>query len=342
LLERPGLEIVKVMAEGRAIQSGNAIDASWRINYSSMAKAGCAARLNDDALFDVVVRIAQWLAGKGVAPAPKTLVYVVTTAPLFSPKLGGTSLPLTLPSSDPAVIDPAVRLADEPRPDAAREARVISQGEPYPGEDVAVLRLIEGVNSVDADRLICLPLGDSDDPPRGTRVIEFGFPGVALMPGLVRDDEHPQVIAQVGLLTQRVATSRGWTALYTTAPVNHGQSGGPVVAPWGRAIGLVDYGSTNDNLAVPINVAKKYLRMAGVDAKPGPLTQHWLSGQDYVEKGDYEDALREFEIVNGDRPENEPRGFPGTMYRPGHVTSHHPGNQYVVEAIQKCLKKLGH
>jgi hypothetical protein len=42
---------------------------------------------------------------------------------------------------------------------------------------------------------------------------------------------------------------------------------------------------------------------AKIQPDAGPLTSHWLTGQDYYSRGEYNQAMQEFEMVNGTRPD---------------------------------------
>ncbi|HLV80467.1 MAG TPA: serine protease [Chthonomonadaceae bacterium] len=168
-------------------------------------------------------------------------------------------------------------------------------GTVFPGEDVAVIK---------ADlpnRLICLPLGDSDLVQPGTAVNAMGFPGSAIMEGAMTEDAGYRVITHEGQVDARLPMTGGWEGFHLTAEINHGDSGGPVLDATGHVIGLNVAGNQEQgpaqNIAIPINLAKKYLAQAGVKLDPGPVTQHWILGQQRFAAKDYRGALDEFEKV---------------------------------------------
>lgn len=205
----------------------------------------------------------------------------------------------------------------------ATEADVLQVGQIYPGEDVAVLRTKTALD------LVCLRLGDAGplELPDGSHIIAFGFPSAADLPGLAKDKAHPQVISHGGEMLRRVSTSQGWEALFITAAVSNGDSGGPVLDNFGRVVGLTVFGSTStsgNNLAVSVSLAKKYLQLAKVQADPGKTTERWERGLRYYFDKDYANALKEFDAINGKN-----------QFLLGR------GNEYVEQAIANCRSALG-
>jgi hypothetical protein len=238
----------------------------------------------------------------------------------------------------------------------ATQADILQVGERFPGEDVAVLKTKTPL------QLISLPLGSSAplDLPQGADVTAFGFPGATYeFGGLKEDQKHPRVIPHSGQMVQRIATEKNWEALYVTMNVSPGDSGGPVVDAYGRVVGLNDAGNphwSGNNVAVPIDVAKKYLDKAGVQAAAGRLTEHWTKGQLYYWQKDYARARREFEFVNGTGPDPDRESWWSvlTAKLPGRRGNSRPdwapaelftpvgrGNEYVKQAIENCNLKLG-
>jgi hypothetical protein len=229
-------------------------------------------------------------------------------------------------------------------------------GEEFPGKDVAVLqafhprwvpfdaitgrRVLHDSDSDLApkkleDMLICLPLGDSDDVLDGASVQALGFPGDAYVEGAMREEAAYRVSCRNGHISQRKPMNKGWEAFEMTADINHGDSGGPVIDNSGRVIALnVALCSENlpgHKLAVPINVAKEFLKKAGITPDPGPLSQHWENGLRLFDQGRWQEARHQFEDVS--RYQSPPLLFWSTL---GDCEA----SPYVFEMIGRCDKNL--
>ena len=200
-------------------------------------------------------------------------------------------------------------------------AKVLATGQTLPGRDVAVLKiepelvfydfLRSGLPSsrakssahVDAqDRLICLSLGDSDAVLDGARIQAMGFPGSAFDPVGMSPEAEFRVSSQPGHISTTKPMQGGWRALEMTSYIHHGNSGGPVLDQQGNVIGLnvgVATPGARLTLAVPINVAKEFLKQAGIQPDPGPLTRQWVEGMQLFGSGRYTEAYVKFlDVVN--------------------------------------------
>src|SRR5262249_44628817 len=134
------------------------------------------------------------------------------------------------------------------------------------------------------------------------------------------------------------------------AAISEGDSGGPIVDRYGRVVALNDAGNVaraENNVAVPINLVKKYVEQAKVEAAPGRLTDHWMKGQQYFQRKEYAKALAEFEIVNRTRPDSDSAHSPSLIERISRIGKPAlptpqlgPGNDYVEQAIQICKRAL--
>ena len=175
-------------------------------------------------------------------------------------------------------------------------ADVIAPGEVFPGKDVAVLR----VNA--PDQLICLPMGDSDAVQPSTPVYAMGYPAAAVIKPAMTDEAQYRVIAHEGQIDQKMPMTGGWEAFHFTAEINHGDSGGPVLNNEGQVIAITVAGNMEkapaQNIAIPINIAKEYLANARVKPNGGPVSEHWLRGQQLFARKNYARALQEFQEVD--------------------------------------------
>ena len=153
-------------------------------------------------------------------------------------------------------------LADSPR---AFEATLVGSD---PQVDLAVL-------FVNRSELPYLPLGDADALRMGDQVTVLGFPGgsnVAL-------EGSPELeIPGVSLSSGVVSAFRGgdalgtrWPVRYiqTSAPLNPGQSGGPMLDADGYVVGVVNAKAAKNEgvgFAIPINVVRRFLELQGLDS----------------------------------------------------------------------------
>lgn len=134
-----------------------------------------------------------------------------------------------------------------------------------PVSDVAVLQL-HSTGKVFAS----VKLGDSSDLHVGQRALVVGSPfglGFTLTTGII-SSIGPATGTTVGAGLQRM--------IQTTAPVNPGNSGGPLVDSQGRVIGITTatlIGAQNIGFAIPINVAKAVLEEL---KSTGRIERAWL------------------------------------------------------------------
>ena len=133
-----------------------------------------------------------------------------------------------------------------------------------PELDLAVLSIVGG-------ELPYLALGDSEAVAQGDAVQVYGFPfgrqvevGQANLPDIV-----PLVSASRGSVAAARTDASGGTAyLQTTATVNPGNSGGPVLDEDGYVLGVVRLklrDSDGIGFAIPVNAVKDFLTLNGYD-----------------------------------------------------------------------------
>lgn len=188
----------------------------------------------------------------------------------------------------------------QPKP-ITLDTRVLAKGVPYPGKDVAVLQVVPGADFNPQDRLICLPLGDSDRVLPGDAIEAMGFPGVAFDPETMARSAAFRVATRPGQISQSKEMKGGWEGFEMTANINHGDSGGPVVYSDGTVIGINVAGENAQavgfNVAVPINLAKELLKQAGITPDPGPLTGQWVHALQLFSDRRWADAEHEFDAI---------------------------------------------
>ncbi len=237
-------------------------------------------------------------------------------------------------------------------------ATVLALGEPMPGKDVAVLkvtfapeeqaRLVKisrerklppgtleaWLSDIQGDRLICLPLGNSEDVLPQDRVQALGLPANAFNADAMEAEARFRVSSRGGQFSQSKRMKAGWDAFEMTAAINHGDSGGPVLDTQGRVI-AINVGAASQEpgaicMAVPINVAKEYLAKAGVKPDPGPLSILWEKALRLYAKGEYQACYDQVQAVI-----RMQKGSP-LANRKDREASY-----YVWDMAGRCLQKLG-
>jgi hypothetical protein len=263
-------------------------------------------------------------------------------------------------------------------------AIVLAQGEGIPGKDVAVLRmgslpetcfvspgygdlasagLFYCQQTAQMDKLICLPLGDSDEALPGCHIHALGYPQIAFDDNLMDQSAEFKPSMVPGEISQRKTFKGGqndqqtWDAFEMSADINHGDSGGPVLDEHGKVIAinvggsLPHVGPSNEqlalafaqggvspaghNYAVPINIAKEFIEKAGVKPDPGPVSRLWAEGLDLYSRGRYSEAEKKFQEVEDMQNGSGTAFYSSTISRAGWFAS-----PYVQEMKERCAKKL--
>ena len=131
---------------------------------------------------------------------------------------------------------------------------------------------------VDAEDLCPIPLGDSTLLEPGQFVIALGHPwgvkGVATA-GVIMGADSGHL---------RISYSPGFVAV--NLPLRPGNSGGPLVDSEGRLVGINSIMTGPDTgLAIPVNVAKDFLRDEIGSRWPENLSSRWTSRGNRVSNG---------------------------------------------------------
>jgi hypothetical protein len=99
----------------------------------------------------------------------------------------------------------------------------------------------------------------------------------------------------------------GWSALQTSAEINHGNSGGPAFNSKGEVVGIATFGPEVGGIKflVPISVAKQFLHELNITPQQSRLSQLYQEGIGQLNKRCYKGALEKFKEVGDLSP-----GFP--------------------------------
>ncbi|HPF77280.1 serine protease, partial [Phycicoccus elongatus] len=185
-------------------------------------------------------------------------------------------------------------------------AEIIKVGAPYPGKDVAVLKL-DG-----AAHLPTLPLGDDADVPEGSTLHVTGYPAASTFSSGMSADSQVQPTITEGPLTAIKKTETGMPVFQTQAPASPGNSGGPVLDDAGNVVGILVASAVADDgtalegqeFVIPISVVRQMLNETNVKPGESATTQAYnVALGAYFDKY-YKRAMPEFQRVQALYPEH--------------------------------------
>src|SRR4051794_22087760 len=176
-------------------------------------------------------------------------------------------------------------------------AEVLDVGEPFPGKDVAILK-IDGQNN-----LPTIPVGDDADVNEGDTLYVTGYPYASTFASGLSDDSTVQPTVTEGPLSAKKANKAGTPIFQTQAPASPGNSGGPVLDAEGKAVGILVAGATDDNgtqiqgqeFVMPISVVKEKLNGKNVHPAQSLSTTAYNEGVAEFYAHHYKKALKSFQ-----------------------------------------------
>ena len=185
------------------------------------------------------------------------------------------------------------------------EVRAVS---PFEQKDISVVK-ISGSN------FPSVKLGDSDKVQLQDPVTVLGYPGAVQRTfeksGLFGADSQMEVTITQGTISSFKTWKDGSPVLGTDAATTHGNSGGPGVNDRGEVVGILSMGALTEqgqafgfNYLRPINVAKDFIRSAGVEAKTSLTDErfaegmnHFWKAQDLEAAGKGRSAREEYDVA---------------------------------------------
>ncbi|HEX3761945.1 MAG TPA: trypsin-like peptidase domain-containing protein [Kofleriaceae bacterium] len=162
------------------------------------------------------------------------------------------------------------------------------------GRDCALIK-------VKADSAPSLPIGDSSRSQVEDPVVVLGYPGVADFEGLL--DEKSQLEATVtdGAISSLKHAASGEPILQISAPITHGNSGGPAIDQHGNVIGLATFGNQGEvqgfNFLVASATLMELVKDGHLDVQPSPTSIAWRAGLERYWNDEYTEAIAKFEEV---------------------------------------------
>jgi len=179
-------------------------------------------------------------------------------------------------------------------------AEVVSVGKPYPGRDVALLK-VNGYQNLPS-----LALGNENTLQVGDRLFVAGFPGTVSSNPDFSSSSRKEPTFTEGLLNASRTTTKGVPYLQTQAPAYHGNSGGPVLDVAGHVVGILIAGSVDENtgalvagqeFVLPASEVAQELSGHGLKATSAPVTTVYATALADYSRGYYSRALTGFNQV---------------------------------------------
>ena len=167
-------------------------------------------------------------------------------------------------------------------------------GKPGTGNDCAIIK-------VKIENAPTLPIGDSAKSQVEDHIVVIGYPGVADFADLLDDKSQLQASVTDGAISSLKKASTGEQILQISAPITHGNSGGPAIDQHGNVVGLATFGNEGDiqgfNFLVASSTLMELVKKAKIEPKPSDTNKAWNSGLEHYWLDEYSDAIHDFEEV---------------------------------------------
>lgn len=150
-------------------------------------------------------------------------------------------------------------------------ATLITKGGTIPKKDVAILK-VQGSN------FPTIAFGDDRKLKTGDNLYVMGYPANIEQSDVLKMYKMKEPSFTSGMMNARQETAHGWTAIQLDAASYKGNSGGPVFNELGEVVGLLTFGSQNQdksdlvqgfNFIVPSSVVGEFVRNANASPKLG-------------------------------------------------------------------------
>jgi serine protease Do len=167
-------------------------------------------------------------------------------------------------------------------------------GKPGTGRDAAVLK-------VKTENAPALTIGDSKKSQVEDHIVVIGYPGVADFKDLLDEKSLLQASVTDGAISSLKRASSGEQILQISAPITHGNSGGPAIDQHGNVIGLATFGNEGAiqgfNFLVASATLMELVKDEKIEPKEGETNKAWREGLEHYWSDEYTDAVAKFEEV---------------------------------------------
>jgi serine protease Do len=184
-------------------------------------------------------------------------------------------------------------------------AKIVTQGKPIPGKDVAILKLQE------KHIYPTIRIGDDKAMRVGDAVYVLGYPAVATFNPVLSTETVSEATLTRGLVSAKKNMKDGWEVLQIDAAITHGNSGGPVMNEQGEVIGLATFVSVDElrkqevqgmNFMVPTTIVNEFVDKTKIKPEMSDISLAYEEAMDMFDKHRYKKALEEFKIVKDMNP----------------------------------------
>src|SRR5262249_19712508 len=102
-----------------------------------------------------------------------------------------------------------------------------------------------------------------------------------------------------GAVSALKTASTGEQILQISAPITHGNSGGPAIDQHGNVVGLATFGTDSQgfNFLVASATLMGHVKAAKIEPKASETNKAWSSGLEHYWNDEYTDAITDFEQV---------------------------------------------
>lgn len=179
-------------------------------------------------------------------------------------------------------------------------AKLVTRGDPIPGKDVAILKLME------KHVYPTIRIGDDKSMETGESVYVLGYPGVATFHPLISEESMAEATLTTGLVSARKKMKGGWDVLQIDAAITHGNSGGPVMNDKGEVIGLATFGSADEqrgqevqgmNFIVPATIVEEFIKKADIKPEMSDISLAYEEAMDLFDRSKFKKALVKFKAI---------------------------------------------
>jgi serine protease Do len=184
-------------------------------------------------------------------------------------------------------------------------AKIVTQGKPIPGKDVAILKLQE------KHIYPTIRIGDDKAMRVGDAVYVLGYPAVATFNPLLSSETVSEATLTRGLVSAKKNMKDGWEVLQIDAAITHGNSGGPVMNEQGEVIGLATFVSVDElrkqevqgmNFMVPTTIVNEFVDKTKIKPEMSDISLAYEEGMDMFDHHRYKKALEKFKVVKDMNP----------------------------------------